>query len=170
MDVVESRTISDRRYAFPQANTSSLLWAFDHESNVRRRTLEHLEREGLGLRMIPIGPDVVRRARQLHPSLVMIETARVRGAALELCRGIRQLHSLSRTPIILLSAVPARRNGRSPWSREPTTASQNRGADERSSPACGPCFADSHARNSKLTYPWVGHRLHNARRTLSLLC
>jgi DNA-binding response OmpR family regulator len=104
MEAVESRRISDRRNELPQGETSPLLWAFDHESNVRRRALEYLERDGFYVRMVPIGPDVVRRARQLYPSLVVIETLTVRGSALEICRGIRQLNSLSRTPIILLSA------------------------------------------------------------------
>jgi DNA-binding response OmpR family regulator len=103
MEILDNRRISDRRHGFPQAGTSYLLWAFDHESNVRRRALEHLERDGFCVRMVPIGPDVVRRTRQLYPSLVVIETITVPGSALDLCRGIRQLHSMSRTPIILLS-------------------------------------------------------------------
>lgn len=103
MEVLENRIISDRRNHFPQG-ASSVLWAFDHESSVRRRALEHLEREGFYVRLTPIAPDIIRRARQVYPSLVVIETITVKGFALTLCREIRQIRSLSRMPIVLLSA------------------------------------------------------------------
>jgi DNA-binding response OmpR family regulator len=104
MTVAEYKAVVNSGQEFPESRTSFVLWVFDHESNVRRRAMERLERDGFCVRMVPIGSDLARRARQLYPSLVVIETINVRGSALEVCRGIRQLHSLSRTPIVFLSA------------------------------------------------------------------
>src|SRR5260370_17184960 len=54
-----------------------------------------------------MGTDVIERVEQLHPSLVIIGITMSRGRALELCRGIRWVHTLARTPLILLAASPS---------------------------------------------------------------
>ena len=120
MHTMQIKVATDRGERLPRIRKFSLLWAFDHESNVRHSTLDHLQ-EGFNVIMIPIRPDVVRTVRQVEPSLVIIETGRVRGAALDLCRGIRRLYSLTHTAIVVLSART---------SEEERLAALESGADE----------------------------------------
>ena len=78
--------------------------SMQRESRVLRLALGNLEHEGFGVRSLSIATDVVSRIEQLRPSLVIIATAQSSGRALELCRGIRKIQSLSQTPVILVAA------------------------------------------------------------------
>jgi two-component system phosphate regulon response regulator PhoB len=81
-----------------------LVYVAEQESSVARVALDHLEREGLTIRMLSTGTDVIQRVAQLNPSLIVIETTISKRRALELCRGIRFVQSLARAPVILLAA------------------------------------------------------------------
>ncbi len=74
----------------------------ERESTFGRLAMDHLGHEGFAVRTLSIEPDVIRRLEQLRPSLVIIEMTMPRGRALELCRGIRGVQSLTRMPVILL--------------------------------------------------------------------
>jgi DNA-binding response OmpR family regulator len=80
-----------------------MIWVLERESNIGKLALDQLEREGFRVQKVSMGTDVIRRVKQLIPCLVSIETTMSRGPALDLCRGIRQLPSLARTPVVLFS-------------------------------------------------------------------
>jgi two-component system phosphate regulon response regulator PhoB len=82
----------------------SLLCIRERESSAGRLALDHLRNEGFGVRTISIGIDALRQIEELHPSLIIIETTMSRARALDLCRGIRRVHSLGLTPVILFAA------------------------------------------------------------------
>ncbi len=81
-----------------------LIWIVERESNIGKLAVEHLEQEGFGVCTLSMGIDVIQRVKQLHPSLVIIEATRSRGRALEICRELRWVRSLARTPVVLISA------------------------------------------------------------------
>jgi DNA-binding response OmpR family regulator len=108
MDVAESRKPFNYREHVLYARTPiSLVCISDRESRIKRLLLEHLEREGFGIRFLLMGTDVVQRVEQLHPSLIVIEIAMTSGRALQLCRQVRWTDSLSLTPVILIAANPS---------------------------------------------------------------
>lgn len=104
MYATENSRVFDSRESFVQTRTSLVIWAFERESNIRRHGIEHLEQEGFRVRALSIGADAIQRVKQLNPSLIVIETMMISGAALQLCRAIRSLQSFARTPVVLVSA------------------------------------------------------------------
>lgn len=69
-----------------------------------RLALEHLERDGVDVRMLSPRTDVIQRVAQLQPSLVIIDTRISTTRPLEICRGIRCIQALAGAPVILLAA------------------------------------------------------------------
>ncbi len=105
MHTAENRKDSNYRDDVLYAGTRiPLVYIMERESSFGRLAQDQLEREGFGVRTLSMGTDAIQRVKQLQPSLVIIETTMSRQRALELCRGIRCVHSLSRTPVVLLSA------------------------------------------------------------------
>jgi DNA-binding response OmpR family regulator len=104
MQVTEPRRISNYRedVLHTQARIP-LIYIVERESTLGKLALGHLEQEGFGVRKLSMRADVIQRLEQLAPSLVIIETTMSKGRALELCREIRMVHSLTRTPLILLA-------------------------------------------------------------------
>lgn len=87
-----------------QARTSvQLVWICERESNFGKLALDDLEQEGFTARTISMWTGVIQQVKQLHPFLVIIEATMSRGRALDLCREIRWMNSLARTPIVLVS-------------------------------------------------------------------
>jgi DNA-binding response OmpR family regulator len=81
-----------------------LVFITERESSAGRIALENLGREGFSVRMFSMTTDMIQRAAQLYPSVIIIESTMSRKGALEICRGIRGIQSLARTPVILLAA------------------------------------------------------------------
>lgn len=106
MYVTENRkeVFNGRQPVLPSGTRISLLCIRERESNAGRLAVDHLKNEGFEVRTLSMGIDVLRHVEQLHPSLIIIETTMSRGRALDLCRGIRRVHALSRTPVILFAA------------------------------------------------------------------
>ena len=102
MLVSENMKAFGRRERVWQARTDMplLCMIMEHESNIGRFVETHLQQEGFGVSVLPMTTDIISRLKQLGPSLVIIETATVKGPALGLCLAIRR----TRTPVILLSA------------------------------------------------------------------
>ena len=96
-----------REHVLPTGTRIPIICIMERESSLGRVALDHLEREGFGVRTLSMGTDVIQRVEQLHPSLVIIGITMSRGRALELCRGIRWVHTLAQTPLILLAASPS---------------------------------------------------------------
>jgi len=108
MYVAENRkTLNYRKDVLPTATrVVPLICVVERESTVAKPALSHLEHEGFAVRTLSLATDAIQRLKQLHPSLVIIETSTTsRGSALELCRGIRCVQSLAWTPVILLAAT-----------------------------------------------------------------
>lgn len=102
MQVTEDRkALTYRSDVLPKG---PLVCIADHESNARRFALECLEREGYGVHMFSMDADVIQRVSQLQPLLVIIEMTLSRRFALELCRAVRSVRSLTRTAIVLFLA------------------------------------------------------------------
>jgi two-component system phosphate regulon response regulator PhoB len=76
----------------------------ERESSLGRAAVDHLERDGFSIRMFLMSPDSVQRVAQLHPSVIIIEMSFSKRRSLELCRALRSVRSLARTPVILLAA------------------------------------------------------------------
>src|SRR5271166_3256779 len=105
MYVAENRKIFDNREDVLQAGMRvPVIWIMDRESNIGKPVQDHLEQGGFRVRTLSMAPDVIQRLKHIHPSLIIIETTTSRQSALELCRGIRWVHSLARIPVVLLSA------------------------------------------------------------------
>lgn len=62
----------------------------------------HLELAGFAVRIFSIASNVIQRAEQVHPSLLMIDAMAPSGAGRHLCSRIRGTPSLVKTPVILL--------------------------------------------------------------------
>ncbi len=108
MDFAQSRkAFNYREHVFHVRGPIPLVCISDRESGIGRPILEHLEREGFGVRALLMGTDVIQRLERLHPSLVIIESTTASGRALEVSRRVRRLDSLALIPVILLAANPS---------------------------------------------------------------
>jgi two-component system response regulator VicR len=81
----------------------SVLCVLEPGSTLRRLALDQLDVEGFGLRIVSMGPDLLKQVERLRPPVVIIEVANAKAQALELCRGIRKAKSLAKTAVILLA-------------------------------------------------------------------
>lgn len=68
-----------------------------------RLALRQLQRAGYSVSVIGKERDALRRAREIHPSLIVIDTMAFRGQAFEMCRSIRRLSSLNGTQLVLIA-------------------------------------------------------------------
>jgi two-component system, OmpR family, phosphate regulon response regulator PhoB len=103
--VAEKGPISGPRQDFlPVGRRIPVVWILERESRIERLAVEHFNREGFEVRMLPVGIDVVQRVEYLQPSLVIIEAMTSRRRALEICRHVRWLQFLARIPVVLISA------------------------------------------------------------------
>lgn len=93
-----------REDVLPASARAQLICIIRRDSSAGRSVPDVLEREGFSVRTLSMKTDVVQHVEQLRPSLVIIETTVLSGRALELCREIRWVQSLARTPVIFLSA------------------------------------------------------------------
>ncbi|HVI09877.1 MAG TPA: response regulator transcription factor [Candidatus Binatia bacterium] len=73
-------------------------------SGMRQIVQPHLERAGFLTQALSAEANIVQRAQQIHPALIMIDTMVGGGRGIERCRKIRAVQTLSRTPVILLAA------------------------------------------------------------------
>jgi len=80
-----------------------LVGVFGGRSDFSRLALHCLAQEGFSVRAFSITVDVIDRIKQLRPSLIIVDATATGRVALDLCRGIRRVNSLSRTPVILFS-------------------------------------------------------------------
>ena len=73
MYLAENRkAFSGREYVLPTGTRISIICIMERESSLGRLALDHLDREGFGVRTLSMGTDVIQRMEQLHPSLVII--------------------------------------------------------------------------------------------------
>jgi two-component system, OmpR family, phosphate regulon response regulator PhoB len=100
----ENRKGSNRREdGLQSGRRMPVLCIVERESNLGKLAVDHLELEGFGVRTLLMGTSVIQQVEHLHPAVVIIEATIARARALELCRGIRRVQSLSRTALILLA-------------------------------------------------------------------
>jgi DNA-binding response OmpR family regulator len=104
MYVAENTRVSGYTEDFLAAKTRALIWVVERESSIGKLAIDNLETEGFRVSTLAMRHDVIQRIKQVSPSLVVIETGAAGGTALDLCRKIRRLDSLARTPVIFLSA------------------------------------------------------------------
>jgi DNA-binding response OmpR family regulator len=104
MYVAENTRVSGYREDFVPSKTRALIWVVERESSIGKLAIENLEQEGFRVSALPMKHEVIQRIKQVSPSLVVIETGAAGDSALDLCRKIRRLDSLARTPVIFLSA------------------------------------------------------------------
>src|ERR1700751_3354662 len=105
MYVAEDRQAFGYRQNVGQRRTRQVACVFARRSVAALRAVEYLEQEGYLVRTLVISSDAIQRIKQFGPVLILVEadtTSRL--VSLELCRAIRRVPSLNRTPIVLLSA------------------------------------------------------------------
>jgi DNA-binding response OmpR family regulator len=99
--------VSENRKAFNRREMASpadpLVCIAEQETKVGISALGYLERDGFVIRVLAFAPDVIDRIDQLNPAVVIVRTAISSSHAIELCRAIRSVQSLTGTPLILLA-------------------------------------------------------------------
>lgn len=104
MYVSENRKRFDyRKNVLPTKTRIPVACIAERGSTFARLAMDYLGLEGFAAHTLSVKADVIPRLEQLRPSLVIIEMTVPRGSALELCRGIRGVQSLTRTPVIFLA-------------------------------------------------------------------
>lgn len=65
---------------------------------------QHLEKAGFLVHALSAESNIARRALQIHPFIILIDTAALGRKGLQLCQLIRATPALARTPVVLLAA------------------------------------------------------------------
>jgi len=74
------------------------------ETGVAQLAQHHLERARFVVHLLSAETNLIKRAHRIQPALILIDTSISADGGLGLCRQIRALDSLARTPLILLAA------------------------------------------------------------------
>ena len=79
------------------------IFVVGHENDVSRFASHSLEQAGYVVSTIVNVADAMRWAKELRPSLIVVDVASARRHALELCRRIRRLPSLAGTQLVFIA-------------------------------------------------------------------
>jgi DNA-binding response OmpR family regulator len=81
-----------------------LIFVVEDETDIARLVKHHLEAGGFQARLFSSSAGVITEAERDQPALFLLDIMIPGGDGLELCRRIRQHHSLAMTPVIFLTA------------------------------------------------------------------
>jgi DNA-binding response OmpR family regulator len=80
------------------------IFVVEDDADISRLVRYHLETSEFSVRVFPSGNGVIRQAEADPPSLFLLDIMIPGGSGLDLCREIRQSGTLSKSPVIFLTA------------------------------------------------------------------
>lgn len=89
------------------ATERNLVFVVEDDLDISRLIQHNLSSAGFGVQAFPSGSTVVSEALRDRPSLFLLDIMLPGATGFELCRQIRQIEQLAKTPVIFLSARAA---------------------------------------------------------------